>query len=139
VTQIVSGRDGLEARNEQGQVSRLQWDGARSVIALDWQGGLRGEFRNDRIQWANGTFWSRDGLSQQSGMEGVWYSGGDRNRVSQIVSGRDGLEARNEKGQVSRLQRDGARTVVALDWEGGLRGEFRNDRIQWANGTFWSR
>jgi len=137
VAGISQGRDGLEARNENGQVSRLQWDGKRAVVALDWDGGLRGDFSNNRIEWANGSFWVRSDV-QQTRLEGTWYSGGARDKVAGISQGRDGLEARNEIGQVSRLQWDGRRAVEALDW-GGLRGDFNNNRIDWANGSFWTR
>ena len=136
VASIDSLGGGLEARNETGQVSRLQWDGARTLVALDW-GGLRGDYSNDRIQWANGTFWVRDntsGTTRPSQINGVWYLDGSRDRVAHI----DGLEATNENGSVSRLRWEGSNTVVALDW-GGLRGDVRNDRIQWANGSSWVR
>jgi hypothetical protein len=136
VTSIDSVGNGLEARNESGQVSRLQWDGARTLVALDW-GGLQGDYSNDRIQWANGTFWVRDnnsGTARPSQINGVWYFDGLRDRVAHI----DGLEATNENGSVSRLRWEGSNTVVALDW-GGLRGDVRNDRIQWANGNSWLR
>ncbi len=67
---------------------------------------------------------------------GRWYIDG---QPCEIVTTRDGLEARNERGDTSRLvyERDG--DVRALDWEGGLHGEVRGNRIVWANGTSWSR
>jgi len=140
VASIVSTRDGWEARNEHGQTSRLEYDGRDRVRALDW-GGISGEVRGDRIEWSNNTYWtrSRTPVVQGSRLDGTWYSGGDRNRVTSIVSTRDGWEARNEQGQPTRLVTDGRNSVVALDWEGGLRAEIRNDRINWANGTFWTR
>ena len=76
---------------------------------------------------------------QRRGLEGEWYSGGARDKATSIVSARDGWEARNEHGQTTRLVTDGRGFVRALDWEGGLRAEIRNDRINWANGTFWTR
>ncbi len=68
-------------------------------------------------------------------LAGRWYKDG---HPCEIVSTRDGFEARNERGGTSRLvyDRDGVR---ALDWEGGLRGEIRGNRIDWANGTSWTR
>ena len=57
--EIVGIRDGMEARNETGATSRLEFDRFGSVRALDWEGGLRGEIRGDTILWANGTTWTR--------------------------------------------------------------------------------
>ena len=76
---------------------------------------------------------------QRRGLEGTWYSGGARDKVASIVSTGDGWEARNEQGQSTRLVSDGRGFVRALDWEDGLRAEIQNDRISWANGTFWTR
>jgi len=81
----------------------------------------------------------RDGGGQRYSLEGTWYSGGARDKVASIVSTSDGWEARNEHGQTTRLVPDGRDFVRALDWEGGLRAEIRNDRINWANNTFWTR
>ncbi|HXG52518.1 MAG TPA: hypothetical protein VNN77_14065 [candidate division Zixibacteria bacterium] len=70
---------------------------------------------------------------------GTWYVGGDRNRRCEIVQVRGGLEARNERGSTTPLVRESYRIVLATAWEGGLRGELRGDRIEWANGTYWTR
>ena len=71
-------------------------------------------------------------------LEGTWYVGGDRDKRAQIVSASGGLEARNERGQTSRLDISGGR-VRALDWERGLEGTVRRDQIEWENGTTWTR
>ena len=70
-------------------------------------------------------------------LEGRWYKDGARDKATSIVSTRDGMEARDELGQKSRLVADGSGFVRALDW--GLRGEIRNDRINWENGAYWAR
>jgi len=72
-------------------------------------------------------------------LEGSWYVNGDRNLRAEIVSAPGGLEARNERGQASRLDITGGGSVRALDWEGGLRGTVRRDQIDWQNGTTWTR
>jgi hypothetical protein len=72
-------------------------------------------------------------------LEGSWYVNGDRNRRAEIVSTPSGLEARNERGQSSRLDITSGGSVRALDWEGGLRGTVRRDEIDWQNGTTWTR
>jgi hypothetical protein len=71
-------------------------------------------------------------------LEGTWYVGGDRDKRAEIVSASGGLEARNERGQSSRLDISGGR-VRALDWERGLEGTVRRDQIEWENGTTWTR
>ncbi len=38
---------------------------------------------------------------------------------------------------VLEISRDG--DVYASDWERGLRGNVRRDRIEWENGTTWTR
>ena len=72
-------------------------------------------------------------------LEGTWYLNGEGDKVCEIVSTPDGLQARNETGATSHLEYDRFGSVRALDWEGGLRGEIRDDRILWANGTTWTR
>ena len=106
----------------------------------------RDDGRYDRRDDRRGNWWeeiisgtrasSRDDRRE---LEGTWYLNGDRDKRAQIISSRDGLEARNERGDSSRLEisRDG--DVYASDWERGLRGNVRRDRIEWENGTTWTR
>ena len=73
-------------------------------------------------------------------LEGTWYLNGDRRRRGEIVSSRgDRLEAVNDRGKRSRLDVDRRGDVRAIDWEHGLRGKVRRDRIEWNNGTTWTR
>lgn len=80
-----------------------------------------------------------DRREAERNLTGTWYVNGDRDKRAEIVSTPRGLEARNERGDTTRLvtERDG--DVRALDWEGGLRGDIRRDRIEWPNGTTWTR
>jgi hypothetical protein len=135
--QIHSTRRGLQARNEHGDTSRLETRGG-NVRALDWEGGLRGHLRRDRIEWDNGTMWTRT-PSRGGNLTGTWYLNGDSGKRVEIVSSRDGLQAKNERGHTSRLQTDRDGDIRALDWEGGLRGDVKRDRIEWQNGTTWTR
>jgi hypothetical protein len=140
--EIRSSRKGLEARNENGDTSRLERRG-NNVRALEWEGGLTGNIKGDRIEWANGSTWTRAPSSRRgsdnSNLAGTWYLNGDRNQRVEIVASRDGLQAKNERGQTSRLQADRDGDVRALDWEGGLVGAHKRDRIEWQNGTIWTR
>ena len=102
----------------------------------------RDDRRDDRpSNWWDGilngnTASSRD---DRRDLEGTWYLNGDRDKRTQIVSSRDGLEARNERGDSSRLEISRNGDVYARDWERGLRGNVRRDRIEWENGTTWTR
>ena len=135
--EIRSSRRGLQARNEHGKTSRLETRG-NNIRALDWEGGLRGHIKRDRIEWANGTMWARR-PSHHRDLAGTWYLNGDRGKRVEIVSSRDGLQAKNERGQTTRLQTDRDGDIRALDWEGGLKGDVKRDRIEWQNGTTWTR
>ena len=93
-----------------------------------------GEWRDtrDAQQW-------RDTRDEQRWLEGTWYLNGERDKPCQIVYTSGGLEARNERGGASLLVQDRYGSIRAHDWEGGLRGQVRRDRIEWANGTTWTR
>ncbi len=97
------------------------------VSAQDrWRGERREESRE---RW-------HDRDESPGRLVGRWYKDG---APCEIVYTRDGLEARNEYGDRSRLVHDPDGRLRALDWEGGLRGNIRGNRIVWANGSSWSR
>jgi hypothetical protein len=83
------------------------------------------------------------GLNTSTGLaqvEGRWYTNGERGKPSTIISSRlRGTEARNELGQFTRIELDGNGSIRALDWDDGVRGDVRHGRIEWANGTTWTR
>jgi hypothetical protein len=121
-------------------------DDRRDDRRYDRRDDGRYDRRDDRRDDRRGNWWegiingtaasSRD---DRRDLEGTWYLNGDRDKRTQIISSRDGLEAKNERGDSSRLEisRDG--DVYARDWERGLRGNVRRDRIEWENGTTWTR
>jgi len=138
-TEIMDTASGLEARNENGVTSRLEVNRSGTIRALDW-GDLRGDYNNDRIQWSNGSAWVRDSRTSSVSdrrFEGTWYLNGDGSKRTAIVAAAGRLEAHNETGGTSRLEVDRSGSVRALDW--GLRGDLRNDQIQWSNGSVWTR
>ena len=92
------------------------------------------EEREERREGNQERWW--DQRKGREGLVGRWYKDG---APCEIVPTRDGFEARNENGDTSKLVYDRDGDVRALDWEGGLRGEIRGNRILWANGTSWSR
>jgi hypothetical protein len=88
-----------------------------------------------------GGWWDswRNSRNDRQGLEGTWYLNGDRHKRTEISASRRGLVARNEYGQTTRLEISRSGDVYARDWQGGLRGNVRRDRIDWANGTTWVR
>jgi len=147
-TITINGRR-LEATNENGNTSRLEMDRAGIIRASEWR-GIRGSVKGNRIQWDNGTTWTRmpserfanwsDRWSDRDArqLQGRWYFNGDPNKATEInVNGRS-LQARNENGQTSRLEMDRYGNVRAPDWR-GIRGNVKADRIEWENATTWTR
>jgi hypothetical protein len=121
-------------------------DDRRDDRRYDRRDDGRYDRRDDRRDDRRGNWWdgiingttasSRDDLRD---LEGTWYLNGDRDKRTQIISSRDGLEAKNERGDSSRLEIGRNGEVNARDWERGLRGNVRRDRIEWENGTTWTR
>jgi hypothetical protein len=97
--------------------------------------------RYDRRYETNDNRWDRwrNTRDDRRDLEGTWYLNGHRDMRAEIVSSRRGLEATNERGDTTRLEINRSGNVHALDWEGGLRGNVRPDRIEWENGTTWMR
>ena len=63
---------------------------------------------------------------------------GDPNKPTEIHMNGRRLEATNENGQTTRLERDGRGDIRASDWQ-GVRGDVRGNRIEWSNGSTWTR
>ena len=101
------------------------------LIALFLTASCEPIFERDR-----GVF---SGRGSARDLEGTWYVNGDRDKRAEIVSTPRGLEARNERGQTSRLDLTSGGNVRAEDWERGLQGTVRRDQIEWENGTTWTR
>jgi hypothetical protein len=96
-------------------------------------------FAQDERRYERREEWRRDSREDRRRLEGTWYLNGERDKPCMIVSTHDGFEARNERGQTSRLSYDRYGSIRARDWEGGLHGEVRRQSIEWANGTTWTR
>jgi hypothetical protein len=97
--------------------------------------------RYDRSDDRNDNGWGRwtPTRNNRRDLEGIWYLAGHGDKPARIVQTRRGLQAINEYGSASRLEISRNGNVHALDWEGGLRGNVRRDRIEWENGTTWMR
>jgi hypothetical protein len=110
----------------------------RDVILVDQRSNRILDILENVIGLATGEEW-RDTRENSGWLEGTWYLNGERDKPCRIVSTASGLEARNERGAASLLVYDRYGSIRARDWEGGLRGQVRRDRIEWANGTTWTR
>jgi hypothetical protein len=110
----------------------------RDVILLDQRTNRILDVIENVIGLATGAEW-RDTRDDSRWLEGTWYLNGERDKPCKIISTQSGLEARNERGAASLLVHDRYGSIRARDWEGGLRGEVQRDRIEWANGTTWTR
>ncbi|MDX2226865.1 MAG: hypothetical protein SFY92_07240 [Verrucomicrobiae bacterium] len=82
-------------------------------------------------------------VEKKPGLEGVWIMGGPYNqgKPCRIDRHNGQLLATNENGGVSRIQLLENNQISALNWENGMVGRVSRDcsRIDWANGTWWSR
>jgi hypothetical protein len=116
----------------------------RDVILVDQRSNRILDILENVIGLARGEEWrdTRDDWRPSTmvqSLEGTWYLNGEGNKPCRIISTHNGLEARNEHGSASLLVYDRYGSIRARDWEGGLRGQVRRDRIEWANGTTWTR
>jgi hypothetical protein len=90
----------------------------------------------DNRQHQRGENWKQE---SQRHLIGTWYANGERDKRAEIFSSRRGLQARNERGKTTRLDVTRSGNVRAIDWEGKLRGDVKRNRIEWENGTTWTR
>jgi hypothetical protein len=131
----------LTFTNENGAQSAGKFVDAKTVIATDWENGLRGTISTDgnRIDWANGSWWTRYSYPDLSG---TWYMGGPINVGQSCKISQEGstLTFTNENGSPSPGNFVDSKTVEATGWN-GLRGTLssENKRIDWANGSWWTR
>ena len=120
--------------------------GAQDDRRNDRRDDGRYDRREDRRDDRRGNWWegiiggnTASTRDDRRDLEGTWYLNGERDKRTEIISSRDGLEAKNERGNTSRLEISRNGDVYARDWERGLRGNIRRDRIEWENGTTWTR
>ena len=155
ITQDPSDPNRLVFTNEYGSKSSGSFANSTTVIAHDWENGLRGTLTDNgrTIRWANGTAWLRAGSSTDSSstssgssinlpsLGGAWTSGGKSTSITQDPSDSNRLVFTNEYGSKSSGSFANSMTVIAHDWENGLRGTLTDNgqTIRWANGTAWLR
>jgi hypothetical protein len=107
-----------------------------------------------RIDWSNGSFWTRGGGGGSSHglsaeIDGTWYANGDFTKRCHIRGSGSELSLTNEIGQEASGRLEG-HTIVA-EWPMSphtsmgprtrVEGRVSHDgrRIDWSNGTYWSK
>ena len=102
---------------------------------------------NDRIvkisESANyrGSIWTRQGgsLGGMPDLSGTWYAFGDRSKPCSISQSGNVLTFTDEFGRRSAGSFLDATSIVATDWEGGLRATIDGNRLVWPRGGYWTR
>ncbi|HEY0156093.1 MAG TPA: hypothetical protein VGF28_02235 [Thermoanaerobaculia bacterium] len=128
--------------NESGQ--RVAATCSAGVIHAPAWNNLSGDLRDNgtAIAWRNGTTWRRAAVTAppppRSTFAGTWQRGGGAPRIE--AAGTD-FTCVNEHGGSSRCVLVAENRIKAVDWEGGLIGVLSDDgkRIDWGNGTSWTR
>jgi len=134
----------LTFTNENGLSSNGHFESTDVVVAESWQGGLKGKLNADRtrIDWANGTSWSRVGaVTTYPNLFGTWYREGNRSLPAFVDQNGGVLVFTNEKGDKSAGHFESYYVVVADAWQGGLRGRLdqKLNLIRWDNGSTWQK
>jgi hypothetical protein len=98
------------------------------VVASNGEGGGR-ERQQLQAQMDQPSASSQAGLCRE----------GNPGQPVRMIQSSDSLTFVNESGNKSRGHFENSTTVVADEWEGGLRGTVSSDGIRWANNTNWLR
>jgi hypothetical protein len=136
--------------NENGDTSPGNLQG-NTMSAPGWQ-FVTGTLTPDgsQINWSNGTMWARCNNSGGGGggggwrrprIEGTWYRGGNRSQRCSIRRRGQTYTLTNEANAAGTGSWD-SRRQLATNWSGTIiNGVLTNGgyRINWANGTYWTR
>jgi len=137
--------------NEQGSTSTGHMQGMnQSVLVADQWQFVQGTLSSDgsQINWSNGTYWAQcnnggggGGGHRRPNLQGTWYRDGNHSLACSIQQRKNILTFTNETGQTAQGKFLGNKNVTA-NWGGTtINGTLVNNggRINWDNGTMWSR
>jgi hypothetical protein len=135
----------LNLTNESGSTSIGNLQGSNQIVAPEWQ-FVTGTLNGGRIDWSNGTFWTRcnnggGGGRRAPNLNGRWYPNGNRSLSCSIQQRRGNLTLQNESGDRATGSFNG-KWSVTTNWQGtSIAGTISRDgnRIDWSNGTYWIR
>jgi hypothetical protein len=121
------------------------------LVADEWQ-FVQGTLSSNgnQINWSNGTFWARcnnggggggGGGGRRPIIDGTWYRSGNHSQACYITQRGKNLKLTNESGSSATGAFDDKRHVTT-NWNGTTIGGTiakGGDRIDWDNGTYWTR
>ena len=135
--------------NEQGDTSPGTLQGPNVMSAPGWQ-FVTGTLTPDgsQINWSNGTNWQRcnnggggGGGGRVPNLQGTWYRSGNRSQRCSIRRRGDTYTLTNEASASATGSWD-SRHQLTTNWSGTIITGFvanGGNRINWNNGTFWTR
>jgi hypothetical protein len=134
--------------NETGDSSPGTLQGPNVMSAPGWQ-FVTGTLTPDgsQINWSNGTFWQRcnngggGGGWRRPRIEGTWYRSGNRSQRCYIRRRGDTYTITNESHASATGSWD-SRRQLTTNWSGTIISGIvtgGGNRINWDNGTFWTR
>ena len=132
--------------NELGDTSPGNLQGPNVMSAPGWQ-FVTGTLTPDgsQISWSNGTFWARcnngGGGWRRPHIEGTWYRSGNRSQRCYIRRRGDTYRITNEANATATGSWD-SRRQLTTNWGGTIITGIvtsGGNRINWNNGTFWTR
>src|ERR1700760_518948 len=137
----------LTLTNENGDSSPGNMQGGNTIVAPGWQfvqGTLSGD--GSQINWSNGTFWARcnnggGGGWRRPRIEGTWYRSGNRSQRCSIRRRGETYRLTNEANASATGSWD-SRRQFTTNWSGTIINGIvtsNGNRINWDNGTFWTR
>ncbi len=124
----------------QNTITAMMWSGVTGTLSADGR----------TINWSNGTFWARcsgggggggsHGHNNIPGLAGTWFVNGDQSRTCQVTQNGKKLKLQNELGSSATGTIHGKK-VTTSGWPGNPTGKLTNNgnRIDWSNGTSWTR
>jgi hypothetical protein len=132
---------GMIMGSNQNTINAMMWNGAIGTLSADGK----------TINWSNGTFWARcggggggggghHGHNDVPGLAGTWFVNGEQSRSCQITQNGKKIQLRNEQGSTASGSIRGKK-VTTIGWPGNPVGTLTNNgnRIDWSNGTSWTR
>ncbi len=135
--------------NEQGDTSPGTLQGPNVMSAPGWQ-FVTGTLTPDgsQINWSNGTNWQRcnnggggGGGWRRPRIEGTWYRSGNRSQRCTIRRRGQTYTLTSEQNATGTGSWD-SRHQLTTNWSGTIINGFvtnNGNRINWDNGTFWTR
>ena len=132
-----SWRQSSSLRKATGRLIAPKSSGQRMYIRVQCK--IHGDYYHVRYCYSLQGNKPNSAAAPKLSLGGGWTCAGRPTSISQDGGGN--LLFTNEFGQRSKGRFADSNTVIATEWEGGLRGSLQDGAktIRWANGTAWSR